>query len=73
MTNTFRLSVTQNGRTVAVEEHYRLGMTVTELLLEFKLLALALGYHEETWRDAICDFALVYENNSEKNETPEAK
>jgi len=73
MTNIFRLSAMQNGRTVTVEEHCGHGMTISELLLEFKLLTLALGYHEEAWRDTICDLALVYEGGSEKTETREAE
>lgn len=49
---TFRLSATLDGRT-AIIEYERSGVTASELLEDFKALALALGYQPESWADAI--------------------
>lgn len=49
---TFRLSATLDGRTATIE-YERSGVTASELLEDFKALALALGYQPESWADAI--------------------
>lgn len=69
------LSLTQHRRTVKVQSTLW-AATTSQLLEEFRLLALASGYHEESWRQAIIDAASLYKDssekkdNSEKNETP---
>jgi hypothetical protein len=61
------LSATQHRRTVTVQTPLW-GATMSNLLEEFRLLALASGYAEASWREAILDAASLYEASSEKNE-----
>lgn len=59
-----KITIETNETKVTIEEYF---VTIQELLDVYKRCAIALTYHENSWKDAIMDLADMYkldENDS---------